>query len=234
MRFAAVTDRGKVRSENEDAFLATGKIFAVADGMGGHLAGEVASATALKIFKDQIERGRGSTNKNLIVQSIQKANQTVYQKAIGEPGQQGMGTTLTAMILKNQKYLIGHIGDSRAYLLRKDKLRRLTEDHALVAEMVREGKISPEEAAGHPLRNVLTRALGVEPELEVDLIVQDQLAGDKILLCTDGLNAMLDDEQIERIIAREANPEDICQELIRTANAKGGSDNVTVVLVEFD
>lgn len=234
MRFAAVTDIGKLRSENEDAFLATGKIFAVADGMGGHLAGEIASTTALEIFKEQVERARGSANKNLIAESIQKANQAVYQKAIGEPEQRGMGTTLTAMILKNQKYLIGHIGDSRAYLLRKDKLRRLTEDHALIAEMVREGKISLEEAARHPLRSVLTRALGVEPKIEVDLVVQDQMAGDKILLCTDGLNIMVGDEQIERIIAQKANPQDICEKLIRAANAEGGPDNITVVLVEFD
>lgn len=234
MRFSAKTDIGRVRTENEDAYLSSEEVFAVADGMGGHLAGEIASATALNVLKQELAKPKGSADKDLLVHSIKKANRAVYEKASNRPDQRGMGTTLTAMILKDNKFLIGHIGDSQAYLLRRGKLRKLTQDHSLIAEMVKAGQISPQEAENHPLRSVLTRALGVEPEIEIDLITGKNQAGDKMFLCTDGLNTMLSDSQIREIIAKPLHPKTLCRRLIEAANAQGGQDNITVILVEFE
>jgi len=233
MRFSARTDPGRVRSENEDAYLLSREIFAVADGMGGHLAGEIASTTALSVLKREFKKAERA-GKDLLVHSIREANRVVYEKASKRPGQRGMGTTLTAMILKDNKFLIGHIGDSRAYLFRRSKLRKLTQDHSLVTEMVKAGEISPQEAEKHPLRSVLTRALGIEPEVEIDLITGKNQAGDKMFLCTDGLNTMLSDSQIREIIAKPLHPKTLCRRLIEAANAQGGQDNITVVLVEFE
>jgi protein phosphatase len=234
MRFGVCSDVGKVREINEDGYLISKPVFAVADGMGGHSAGEVASAIALQTIKKSLHKlPKEEDIPNLLVKSIQEANAAVFQRSTTEVEQRGMGTTLTVATLLKDKFYIGHIGDSRAYLLRDGKLAQLTEDHSLVAQMVKEGMLSPQEAELHPQRSVLTRALGTEPSVQIDISTSEIRPRDKILLCTDGLTAMLSDSEIERLLNESAHPRLICQKLIDAANEQGGTDNITVVLLEI-
>ncbi|HAW60507.1 MAG TPA: Stp1/IreP family PP2C-type Ser/Thr phosphatase [Actinobacteria bacterium] len=233
MRHGARTDIGRVRKSNEDGYLAKGKIFAVADGMGGHLAGEIASASALSVLSKHLKKLPGDANPRvLLMGAVQKANEVVLQKALQGPEQVGMGTTLTVALFAKKEVYIGHIGDSRAYLLRKGKLTRLTEDHTLVTKMVREGELEEREAQLHPQRNVLTRALGTEPSVKADFLSIEIVPTDKILLCTDGLTAMLDEGEIEGLLGNDKHPQTICDELVKAANERGGVDNITVILIE--
>ncbi|MDI6891659.1 MAG: Stp1/IreP family PP2C-type Ser/Thr phosphatase [Actinomycetota bacterium] len=233
MRHGARTDIGRVRRSNEDGYLAKGEIFAVADGMGGHLAGEIASASALSALSKYLKKLPGDANPQaLLMEAVQRANEIVFQKALQGPEQVGMGTTLTVALFAKKEVYIGHIGDSRAYLLREGKLTRLTDDHTLVTKMVKEGKLEEEEAQLHPRRNVLTRALGTEPNVKADFLSIKIAAADKILLCTDGLTAMLDDGEIERLLGSDKHPQTICDELAKAANERGGVDNITAVLIE--
>jgi len=227
-RYAAATDVGLVRSNNEDAFLTAPPLFAVADGMGGHRAGEVASAGAIRTL--QKEAGHDTDS---LVAAVQSANRVVHAEAAANPDLSGMGTTITAMMTTHDSAQIVHVGDSRAYLLRDGRLRRLTQDHTVVDRLAREGKIPAAEVDRHPQRSVLERALGVSPEVDIDVQLLDVRPGDRLLLCTDGLTSMLDDDEIRDILLTELDPQTAAQALIDAALAAGGKDNVTAVIVDF-
>lgn len=232
---AAITDQGRVRKRNEDALYAGEAVFAVADGMGGHLAGDVASATALlpiealdgRVFPD------AARTREALLDAILAANSAVVTKAAEQPDLRGMGTTLTAIILEGRRLHVGHVGDSRAYLVRDGALTQLTSDHTLVAQLVEEGQLTAEQAAYHPQRSIVTRAIGVDPNLAVDTLTIDLLDGDQILLCSDGLTGPVSDVEILGVLTGEAPADEAVQQLVDTANARGGPDNITVVLVRF-
>lgn len=229
MRFVtgSATDVGRVRAGNEDDLLVDDALglVAVADGMGGHQAGEVASATALEALRAAAASGRPLTD------AIEFANTAVYEKASADPSLRGMGTTLTALTTRGGTRL-GHVGDSRAYRLRDEALHQLTTDHSLVEELVREGRLTPEEAAVHPKRSIITRALGIESEVRVDEIPVDLVAGDRLLLCSDGLTSMLRDDDVAILLRRYADPTIAARALIDAANAAGGDDNITVIVID--
>jgi protein phosphatase len=239
LRWAAVTDEGKVRPHNEDHILAEDPLFAVADGMGGHAFGEVASEIAIETLRASF--GADPTADGL-VEAVKNANHAVWERAHEQPELRGMGTTTTAAALVDQDgehvVEIAHVGDSRAYLLRDGELEQLTDDHSLVEDLVRSGRLSPEEAATHPQRHIVTRALGMEDRdgvaapLEVDTITILPYRGDRILLASDGLTNEVTDEQIASILRRLADPNDAARELLRMANANGGNDNISVVLID--
>jgi PPM family protein phosphatase len=231
VRFAAgsFTDKGLVRELNEDAWLVDDQLtlFAVADGMGGHRGGEVASWTAIEALRAAVASGRP------IRDAIERANAAVIERASRDDELEGMGTTMTAIVVNGpSSLLIGHVGDSRAYFLRDGEMDRVTEDHSLVEELVREGRLTPEQAEAHPQRAVITRALGVEPDIDVDLYTVEVDAGDRIIVCSDGLTTMLRDREIERITRNEQNPQRAAEALVDAANQAGGDDNITVVVVD--
>jgi len=229
---AAVTDVGRVRagSPNEDGYLDQVDRFglvAVADGMGGHQAGEVASATALEALRAAVASG------DPLREAIEGANEAVLEKSESDHDLHGMGTTLTAgMLGADSSLTIGHVGDSRAYLSRDGELRQITDDHSLVEELVRGGELTPEQAEVHPQRSIITRALGIDPQIDVDVYPIELRAGDRILLCSDGLTTMVRPEEIASILGREPDPRRAAQLLVDAANAAGGEDNITAVIVE--
>jgi protein phosphatase len=225
VRVGARSDIGRARERNEDAYLIREPLFAVADGMGGARGGDVASSLALEILQDD----RAAS----LVETIKQANQRVLERAESDRDLRGMGTTLTAVVADDAKARVAHVGDSRAYLLREGNLQQLTEDHTLVQRMVREGRITAEEARRHPQRSVITRALGVEEDLSVDELTLDMHPGDRLLLCTDGLTSMVEGERIREILGGEDDPQTACDRLIDAANRAGGDDNVTVIVVDF-
>ncbi len=234
VRSASLSDTGKVREINEDAVLESGNLYAVADGMGGHRAGEIASSLALSAIQQYVEDSIGLLpGDKLIEKAVQSANAIIHNKSKSDESFRSMGTTLTALYREGNTAFIAHVGDSRAYLLRKGKLRRLTTDHSLVQKLIDEGDITEEEARKHPQRNIILRALGIEPRVEVEIISINIEPGDKFLLATDGLTALVGDEEIEEIISREQEPEKAARSLVNEALARGGTDNVSVVLVEF-
>jgi protein phosphatase len=224
----AATDVGRVRDGNEDNYLvddATGLV-AVADGMGGHRAGEVASATAVEALRAAITSGRP------LRESIEDANAAVFAKSLTDSSLRGMGTTLTAGTLATDgTLLLGHVGDSRAYLLHDGELRQVTEDHSLVEELVREGRLTADEAAVHPQRSIITRALGVDASVEVDVYPVELVPGDRLLLCSDGLTGMVQADDIAATLRREDDPGRAATQLVDAANQAGGEDNITVVIV---
>jgi len=226
---AAATDVGRVRANNEDAFLTDDEhgCYAVADGMGGHLGGEVASATAIEALRAAVARGVE------IDEAVGIANDAVVAKAAGDPALTGMGTTLTALTLGDGAVVIGHVGDSRAYLLRAGELRMVTDDHSLVGEMIREGRLTVEQAEVHPQRSVITRCLGTGPGVQVDVIALPVVSGDRIVLCSDGLTTMLRDEAIRTLVDDDVPPADLARRLVDSACAAGGDDNVTVVVIDI-
>jgi protein phosphatase len=231
MRLAAAsaTDQGRVRLNNEDAFLIDDHrgLFAVADGMGGHRGGEVASRTAIEALRAAVANG------SPLHEAIGRANIAVLDRAAGDTELAGMGTTMTAVIaLGGRQLLIGHVGDSRAYLLHDGVLQRATDDHSLVEEMVREGRLTAEQAESHPQRAIVTRALGVDEQLAVDLYTLDVAEGDRMVLCSDGLTTMVRERDIERMARTEADPQHLADALIAAANAAGGEDNITVVVID--
>ncbi|HKP18195.1 MAG TPA: Stp1/IreP family PP2C-type Ser/Thr phosphatase [Gaiellaceae bacterium] len=227
---AAVTDPGRRRRRNEDAYVSAPPLFAVADGMGGAQAGEIASRIAAAVLRES-ER---LTGEDAVVELIQEANRRIYEEAATDQAQSGMGTTITAALAENGSVLIGHVGDSRAYRVRDGALEQLTEDHSLVAELVRSGKLSPEEADVHPQRSVITRVVGSEPDVDIDTVSVDARVGDIFLLCSDGLTSMVDDQVILEIVERHrANLEQAARALVDAANKRGGEDNITVVAFEI-
>jgi serine/threonine protein phosphatase PrpC len=228
---SAHTDTGRRRRRNEDAFVCEPPLFAVADGMGGAQAGEVASRLAAESLREQ-ELGELSSPEQT-VELIREANRRVYAYSSENASARGMGTTMTVALVEGSVVTIGHVGDSRAYLLRDDQLTQLTQDHSLVAELVRSGRLSAKEAESHPRRSVITRALGTDSEVEVDVLSLRAQDRDVFLLCSDGLTSMVSDEEIARLLLSARDDlDDAGKKLIAAANQAGGEDNITVVLFE--
>jgi protein phosphatase len=225
---AYATDTGRQRSANEDSVFVRAPIFVIADGMGGAQAGEVASKTSAESFDRDLPAG---PPERVLKHTIEDANREIHRLARTDPNLAGMGTTTTAAILdeKAEEVAIGHVGDSRAYRLRRGKLERLTRDHSLVEEMRRKGQLTEAQAEDHPQRSIITRALGPEPEVEVDLQTVPAQAGDIFLICSDGLTTMLDDDHIERLLARATSMPNAVRALVDEANRAGGRDNISVV-----
>jgi PPM family protein phosphatase len=230
---AGLSDPGRKRRRNEDAYVLEPPLFAVADGMGGAQAGELASSLAAAALRDD-SGAAGEDGERRVDELIQEANRRVYQRQSRDAAASGMGTTMTVALVEDGTVAIGHVGDSRAYLIRGRSLEQLTEDHSLVAELVRSGKLSPEEAEAHPQRSVITRALGTDPNVDVDTFSVETKPGDVFLLCSDGLTSMVGDEAILSEIER--NRGDLraaAKALVRAANRGGGEDNITVVFFEI-
>jgi PPM family protein phosphatase len=225
-KVAGASDPGRKRRRNEDSYVIDPPLFAVADGMGGAQAGEIASKLAASAVRGS-DPGR-------LEELIQEANRRVHQRSVEDAAASGMGTTLTVAEIVGERVSIGHVGDSRAYLVRDGSLEQLTQDHSLVAELVRSGKLTPEEAEQHPQRSVITRALGTDPDVDVDTFAVEPRPGDLFLLCSDGLTSMVDDELIERLVDEKRGDLDgLVKALIRAANKGGGEDNITVVAFEI-
>ena len=231
-RSAAATDPGRRRRHNEDAYVCEPPLFAVADGIGGAQAGEVASRLAATALRET--GADGADPRRHVDALIQEANRRVYERQTSDASASGMGTTITVALLHDDMVWIGHVGDSRAYLIRNGELEQLTEDHSLVAELVRSGKLSPEEAETHPQRSVVTRALGTDPNVDVDTFDVQARAGDLYMLCSDGLTTMVDDGTIlEEIDRNRDDLKSAAKALVRAANRGGGEDNITVVFFEL-
>lgn len=231
---ASRTDTGRKRRHNEDAYVCAPPIFAVADGVGGAQAGELASRLAAAALDTDYESLADGSGEQRVASLIQEANRRVYQRASEDDSASGMGTTMTVALAEDGRVVIGHVGDSRAYLVRDGALEQLTDDHSLVAELVRDGKISQEEAEIHPQRSVITRVLGTEPNVDVDSFTVEAREGDVFLLATDGLTSMVGDETIRDIVGRyRGDLETAARELVRAANQGGGDDNITVVCFEI-
>jgi serine/threonine protein phosphatase PrpC len=224
----ATTDIGQVREGNEDSFLVDDPLYAVADGMGGHRGGEVASNLALQTVQRLFEANEGT-----LTEQVVQANRAVFARSQEDRDVAGMGTTLTAVLVNDAEVRLAHVGDSRAYLFRDGQLTPLTEDHTLVRRMVIEGEITEAEAEHHPHRSILTRALGVDGDVQVDEGIITMQEGDRLLLCTDGLTGMVSDEQIMSVLAEVKDPQEAVDRLVRAANNAGGIDNITAVIIDF-
>jgi protein phosphatase len=225
----SATDTGLVRSNNEDSYLVDDEhvLYAIADGMGGHRGGEVASRTAIEALRAAISRGQPVND------AIVQANTAVIERASGDSELAGMGTTMTAAVVAGgRQLLIGHVGDSRAYLLHDGTMRRITDDHSLVEELVREGRLTPEQAEAHPQRAIVTRALGVDADVQVDVYTVEVAVGDRVLLCSDGLTTMVRDRDVERLARSEPDPQRAAEVLVEAANRAGGEDNTSVVVID--
>jgi protein phosphatase len=222
------TDTGRQRNANEDSFFVRSPIFVVADGMGGAQAGEVASKAAAEAFDRDLP---AAPPEQVLRETIEAANRTIHEHARADPSLAGMGTTITAAIVDSagEAVAIGHVGDSRAYRLRAGKLERLTRDHSLVEEMRRKGQLTDAQAEEHPQRSIITRALGPEPEVDVDVQTVPATPGDVFLLCSDGLTTMLDDERIARLLSGATSMSAAVRALIDEANRAGGRDNITAL-----
>ena len=231
-RVGAITDPGRTRRHNEDSYIIEPPLFAIADGMGGAQAGEVASRLATVALK---ESGPGSGGEQRIADLIQEANRRVYDRSSSDPNTSGMGTTITVALVEDDAVAFGHVGDSRAYLVREATMEQLTEDHSLVNELLKTGKLSREEAETHPQRSVITRALGTDPDVDVDTFSVRAEDGDLFLLCSDGLTDMVSEEAILDVVERNrGNIDRALRALVKEANKGGGQDNITVVAFEID
>lgn len=224
---ASRSDVGRQRSTNEDAYLIATTTFAVADGMGGARAGEVASGIAIEMLEEPLG---SQTPEGWLERVAEAANQRIFAMAQEDESRSGMGTTMTAAIVAGAELAVGHVGDSRLYRFRDDSLERLTRDHSLVEELVREGKLAPEEVESHPQRAIITRALGPSPSVEVETFTVAARAGDVYLICSDGLTTMVKEDRIGEILRSRSSLDDAATRLVNTANENGGRDNVTVVL----
>jgi len=246
MYVSGLTDVGFVRNQNQDAIFFSSapigplpNLYIVADGMGGHNAGDVASNQAIKHFSEYIRNFpaaqfvQSSDYLDLMVNAAQIANVAVFEQAEAVSAMAGMGTTLTACVLSEEKAMIVQVGDSRAYAISPERIEQITTDHTYIQELLQAGRISREEASTHPKRHVLTRALGTQSHLEVDGIVREIGEWEAVLLCSDGLNNMLDDETIMEIVNREGYVEHRVRALIDRANEQGGRDNISVVLIDI-
>jgi serine/threonine protein phosphatase PrpC len=227
---AAITDPGRRRRRNEDSYVLEPPLFAVADGMGGAQAGEIASRIAASVLRDSA----GRSGEDTVATLIREANRRVYEAATTDEARSGMGTTITAALVEDGTVRIGHVGDSRAYRVRDGKLEQLTEDHSLVGELVRSGRLSPEEADVHPQRSVITRVLGTDPDVDVDTFTVETRPGDVFMICSDGLTSMVDDREILEIVERNrASLDRATRALVEAANKGGGEDNITIVAFEI-
>jgi len=233
-RSAAATDPGRRRRHNEDSYVCRPPLFAVADGVGGAQAGELASRLAATALQED-SGANGGDPRRRVDALIQEANRRVYERQTQDAAASGMGTTITVALVEGDAVWIGHVGDSRAYVIRAGELEQLTEDHSLVAELVRSGKLSPEEAETHPQRSVVTRALGSDPNVDVDTFEIEAEPGDLFLLCSDGLTSMVGDEAIlDEIDKNRDDLQAAAKALVRAANRGGGEDNITVVFFEVE
>jgi PPM family protein phosphatase len=230
IRVGAVSDVGRVRGNNEDSYVVRPPLYAVADGMGGVQAGEVASALALDTL-EQIQAGDG---RGALAEWVRLANHAVYERSQQDQAVSGMGTTLTAILVQGDRFRLAHVGDTRAYLLRNGAFRQLTEDHSLVHRMVMEGTLTEAQAAVHPDRNILTRALGIKDDVSVDETMVAVQNGDRIMLCSDGLHGMVPEDAMQQILMSSADPQQAAQRLVDAANAAGGVDNITAVVLDID
>jgi PPM family protein phosphatase len=226
------TDTGRQRRGNEDSAFARAPLFVIADGMGGAQAGEVASRIAVEAFQDELPDS--GTPEEKLTQVAQVANRRIFDISRAEHERAGMGTTLTAVYVEDGKLAIAHVGDSRAYLFRDGELGLLTQDHTLVGELVKRGKLTEEQAAEHPQRSIITRALGIDAEVEVDTWTYAARADDVVLLCSDGLTSMISEEQILAILSTETDLDAAADRLIDEANEAGGRDNITVILFTLE
>jgi protein phosphatase len=230
--YAVASDTGRRRRRNEDNYVVAPPLFAVADGMGGAQAGEVASQLAASALEGGDSDAQEATKR--IDELIQEANRRIFDRATTDPSASGMGTTMTVALVEDGTVTLGHVGDSRAYVLRDGELEQLTDDHSLVAELVRGGKLSAEEAEHHPQRSVITRALGTDPDVDVDTFTVEAEDGDVFVLCSDGLTDMVGDDEIGEVLAASReNLKEAAEELVRRANKAGGQDNITVVAFEM-
>jgi PPM family protein phosphatase len=224
---AGLSDVGREREGNEDSFLVRPPLFVVADGMGGAQAGEVASGTLVQVFE---EAAAADELPDALAATVQSANARIHGMAVEDPSLKGMGCTATASYVAGGRLTTAHVGDSRLYRLREDALEQLTEDHSLVGSLVRLGQLTPEEAEVHPQRSVILRAVGVDPNVEVDVLEHDLEAGDVYLACSDGLTGMVRDEVIAETLGCFPSLAEAAEMLVELANAAGGRDNITVVL----
>lgn len=235
-RAFGLSDVGKRRETNEDAFLVEPghDLYVIADGMGGYAAGEVASRIAVDSLRDALSGPRDGGAALRLQDAVHEANERICDSQ-AHADQSRMGTTLVAMLVEDERAIIGHVGDSRAYLLRDGSLQRLTSDHSWVNEQVKLGLMSDEVAQRHPMRNIVTRALGSRTEVAAEVREEGVRAGDVFLLCSDGLNTMLPDAEIQGVLSRLGrDPEQACRELVTRANDRGGEDNTTVVVVHVE
>lgn len=238
MRSFGKSVEGMQRKNNEDSIyvgnenMPVKNIFIVADGMGGHNAGEVASGHAIEKFVEYVKDNYDSENiLDVLLEGVIAANKAVYEEAVNNENENGMGTTFTCACIENEKLYAVHVGDSRIYILKNNKLQQITNDHSFVMEMVKQGRITLEEARVHPKRNVITRAVGTEETVDVDTIIKDLGEDDVVLICSDGLSGMMCDEDIEKIINEN---EDVCQcveKLVEKANENGGKDNISAIII---
>lgn len=238
MLASAKSDIGRIREINEDSYaFHPPHLFAVADGMGGHAAGEIASGLAVRALLEQVEAGYGKIPlQNLMEDAISHANELIYQASLSKPEYLGMGTTLTAVYVEADTVYWSHVGDSRLYLFQKDNMLQITSDHSLVWELFLNGNITREEMQTHPQRNMLTRAVGTSPDIKIDSGVFQWKPGDHILLCTDGLTNMLSEQDILQILSvngAAVESQKVVDNLIDKANAAGGMDNITAIWLQY-
>lgn len=229
LSYGSRTDVGLVRDHNEDSLTVTPPLFAVADGMGGHAAGEVASEVAIQSL---IAHAPHTADGDDLARAVVEANRAVIRAAREGLGRQGMGTTMTAAVLDGPRMVIAQVGDSRAYLLHQDRLQAVTRDHSLMADLIESGQITPEQAKTHPQRSVITRALGSDPNTLPDIYEMTVEDGDRLLLCSDGLSGMVDDDLLESTLIRVGNPQKCADTLVEEALAAGGHDNITAIVVD--
>lgn len=244
MRFAAGTDRGLIRESNEDNYRIIPRssknpcVCVIADGMGGHNCGEVASRMAVDFIGNCVEQDSKSLflcddMDNEIRKLVENANKAVFETSLQNPDASGMGTTLTMVVIVGERVTVAHVGDSRLYLIRDEMIQQITEDHTYICELIKNGTLTREEAEFHPRKHVITRAIGSSPDLEIDMLNLEIQEEDILLLCTDGLTNMICDDEIYRI-AKANEPEAACKGLIEAAKSKGGEDNITVIVIKCE
>jgi PPM family protein phosphatase len=238
--YSARTDVGMIRSGNEDNFAVNAGgdrgLFIVADGMGGHAAGEVASEMAVQIIELELASIKDLEEKSSserVMEALRKANRNIHDRTITEVDKQGMGTTASVLLVNNNRYLIGQVGDSRVYLLRDGALKQLTKDHSYVQEQVDAGFLTPEQARYHPYSNVITRCVGASPDVQPDVYSGDVRVGDLFLVASDGLTGMVDDRRLQILLMSRAEPERKVHALISEANGRGGLDNITAIVIQI-
>lgn len=239
MQYWGITDRGAVRSQNQDAFavrtLVDGRVLAVVcDGMGGARAGNIASAMTVELFLDAFSKLDGDDDTHRMGQAAIQANDQVFQRAITDDDCAGMGTTLVACLVEQGHSLLLNVGDSRAYRINEGGIRQITRDHSVVEDLVKSGKLTREEARNHPRKNLITRALGCEPQLRADLFQEDTAQGDWLLMCSDGLSNMVTEQEMLYEVIHGGDANTCCQRLLDIAMHRGAPDNVTVVLIRCD
>lgn len=238
MKISSATSVGKIRAVNEDAFFVSppdesGSLLAiVADGMGGHNAGEVASSEAINVIKD-VALDNEHDAKEMLIEAINSANSTIYNMSLDKQALYGMGTTITACVISDNKVTAAQVGDSRLYLIRDGMIIQITKDHSLVEMLIENGSITKEDAKHHPQKNVITRAIGTDKEVSADIYEFSICEGDILLLCSDGLVNMVEDEKILSVITRTKTFEETADKLVTEAENAGGNDNITVILIKF-